>query len=104
MKKEFHYSESVDLGNGYHTQGIIYNGKDVGYLISKEKNILAPIEESYIIPDVEKGLSEPTNGLLEGKKGWIEFKVFVDDYDAALKYVEENFEQITYLFEVGDYD
>ena len=104
MKKEFHYSESVDLGNGRHRQDIIYNGKEVGYLVSKEKNILAPIEESYIIPDVEKGLSEPTSGLLEGKKGWIEFKVFVDDYDTALKYVEENFEQITYLFEVGDYD
>jgi hypothetical protein len=104
MKKEFRYSESVDLGRGRHRQDIIYNGKEVGYLISKEKNILTPIEESYIIPDVEKGLSEPTSGLVEGKKGWIEFKVFVDDYDAALKYVEENFEQIAYLFEVGDYD
>jgi hypothetical protein len=104
MKKEFHYSESVDLGKGYHRQEIIYNGKEVGYLVSREKNWLAPITESYVIPDVEEGLSEPTSGLLEGKKGWIEFKVFVDDYDAALKYVEENFEQIVYLLEVGDYD
>jgi hypothetical protein len=42
--------------------------------------------------------------LLEGKKGWIDFKVFENDYDAAFKYVESNFEQVSYLFEVGDYD
>lgn len=101
---EFEYSESEDLGKGKHRQIIIYKGKEVGYLISKEKNILAPIEESYVIPDVEKGLSEPTDALLEGKKGWIEFKVFIDNYNAAFAYVKQNFEQVAYLFEVGDYD
>ena len=79
---EFEYSESVDLGKGKHRQVIIYKDKEVGYLVSKEKNLLAPIEESYVIPDVEVGLSEPTESMLEGKKGWIDFKVFVDDYDA----------------------
>lgn len=101
---EFEYSESVDLGKGKHRQVIIYQDKEVGYLISKEKNWLAPIEESYVIPDVEVGLSEPTESMLEGKKGWINFKVFVDDYDAAFVYVKQNFEQVAYLFEVGDYD
>jgi hypothetical protein len=101
---EFEYSESEDLGKGRHRQVILYKGREVGYLVSKEKNWLAPIEESYVIPDVEKGLSEPTDALLEGKKGWIDFKVFVDDYDAAFAYVEQNFEQVAYLFEVGDYD
>ena len=101
---EFEYSESVDLGKGKHRQVIIYKGKEVGYLVSNEKNWLAPIEESYVIPDVEVGLSEPTDSMLEGKKGWIDFKVFVDDYDAAFDYVKKNFEQVTYLFEVGDYD
>lgn len=70
--------------------------------MSKEKNWLAPIEESYVIPDVEVGLSEPTE-LLKGKR-LIDFKVFVDDYDAAFAYVKQNFEQVAYLFEVGDYD
>lgn len=101
---EFEYSESVDLGKGKHRQVIIYKSKEVGYLVSKEKNWLAPIEESYVIPDVEVGLSEPTESMLEGKKGWIDFKVFVDDYDAAFAYVKRNFEQVAYLFEVGDYD
>ena len=101
---EFEYSESVDLGKGKHRQVIIYKGKEVGYLVSNEKNWLAPIEESYVIPDVEVGLSEPTDSMLEGKKGWIDFKVFVDDYDAAFDDVKKNFEQVTYLFEVGDYD
>lgn len=101
---EFEYSESVDLGKGKHRQVIIYKDKEVGYLVSKEKNWLAPIEENYVIPDVEVGLSEPTESMLEGKKGWIDFKVFVDDYDAAFAYVKQNFEQVAYLFEVGDYD
>jgi hypothetical protein len=101
---EFEYSESVDLGKGRHRQVIIYKGKEVGYLVSKEKNWLAPIEERYIIPDVEVGLSEPTETMHEGTKGWIDFKVFVDDYDAAFAYVKQNFKQVAYLFEVGDYD
>ena len=101
---EFIYGDSVDLGRGRHRQCITYMGKPVGYLISKEKNFLSPIEESYVIPDVEKGMSEPTDGMLEGKMGWIDFKVFVDDYDAALEYVERNFESVAYLLENGDYD
>jgi len=106
MKKitEFEYTESEDLGKGRHRQVIIFNKKEVGYLVSREKNWLSPIEERYVIPDVEKGLSEPTDGLLEGKKGWIDFKVFIDDYDSAFEYVKKNFENVSYLFEVGDYD
>ena len=101
---EFEYTESVDLGNGRHRQIIIYKEKEVGFLVSKEKNWFAPIEESYVLPDVEIGLLEPTDGMLKGKKGWIEFKVFKDDYEAAFEYVKNNFEQIVYLFEVGDFD
>jgi len=101
---EFEYSESVDLGRGRHQQIIILGGKEIGFLVSKEKNWLAPITESYVIPDVEVGLSEPTSGMLDGKKGWIEFKVFVDNYESAFKYAKDNFEQVAYLFEVGDWD
>ena len=102
--REFEYSESVDLGQGRHQQVIILDGVEIGYLVTKEKNWLAPLVESYVIPDVEVGLSEPTEGMLEGKLGWIDFKVFVDDYDSAFKYACDNFEQIGYLFKVGDYD
>lgn len=103
MKKEFNYSDSVNLGNGRHRQEIIFNSKEIGYLLTIEKNWLAPLEEIYLLPDVEVGMSEPTGGLLEGKKGWIDFKRFTD-YDTALKYANDNFDNIAYLFEFGDYD
>jgi hypothetical protein len=102
--REFEYSESVDLGHGRHQQVILLDGEEIGFLVSKEKNWLAPIEEFYFLPDVEFGLSEPTSGLLEGKLGWIEFKQFKDDYDAAFKYACDNFERIKYLIKYGDYD
>lgn len=101
--KEFVYSESEDLGKGRHRQTIIYKGEEIGFLITIEKNWLAPLEERYILPDVEIGMSEPTSGLLKGKKGWIEFKVF-DDYDTAFDYADKNFKQVSYLFKYGDFD
>lgn len=100
---EFEYSDSEDLGRGKHRQVIIYNGKEIGYLLYIEKNWLAPFEEKYILPDVEYGMSEPTDSMLDGKKGWIEFKVF-DNYKEAFAYARQNFEQLAYLFEYGDYD
>lgn len=99
---EFIYSDSVDLGRGRHRQEIMYKGKAVGYLLSIEKNWFAPIEELYILPDIDYGLQEGEN-LLEGKKGWIDFVRF-DNYDEAFKYVTENFEKLAYLYEFGDYD
>ena len=100
---EFSYGDSEDLGKGKHRQTIIYNGKEIGYLLSIDKNWLAPIEEKYILPDVDYGMDEPTEGMLDGKKGWIDFKVF-DNYDEAFNYASQNFEQLAYLFEYGDYD
>lgn len=101
---EFSYSDSEDLGRGRHRQTIIYKGKEIGYLLSIEKNTLAPIEEKYILPDVEYGM-QPSDGggLLDGKKGWIDFKVF-SNYDEALRYASQNFKELAYLFEYGDYD
>ena len=101
---EFSYSDSEDLGKGRHRQTIIYNGEEIGYLVSIEKNWLAPIEERYILPDIEYGM-QPSDGggLLDGKKGWIDFKVFTD-YDEAFKYASQNFKELAYLFEYGDYD
>lgn len=69
-----------------------------------EKNPLAPIEEKYILPDIEYGMQPSEGGgLLDGKKGWIDFKVF-SNYDEALRYVSQNFKELAYLFEYGDYD
>ena len=101
---EFTYSDSDDLGRGRHRQAIIYKGKEIGYLLSIEKNPLAPIEEKYILPDIEYGM-QPSDGggLLDGKKGWIDFKVF-SEYDEALRYASQNFKELAYLFEYGDYD
>lgn len=100
---EFEYSESEDLGKGRSRQTIMYNGKEIGYLVSIEKNLLSPIEEIYLLPDVDYGMSEPTDSLRDGAKGWIDFKRFTD-YDEALAYASQNFEQLAYLFEYGDYD
>jgi hypothetical protein len=103
-ENEFSYSDSEDLGKGRHRQTIIYNGKEIGYLLYVEKNWLAPVEENYILPDIEYGM-QPGNGggLLDGKKGWIDFKVF-KNYDEAFRYASQNFEELAYLFEYGDYD
>lgn len=101
---EFSYSDSEDLGRGRHRQTIIYKGKEIGYLLSIEKNPLAPIEEKYILPDIEYGMQPSEGGgLLDGKKGWIDFKVF-GNYDEAFRYASQNFKELAYLFEYGDYD
>lgn len=99
---EFSYSDSQDLGKGRHRQTIIYNGKEIGYLVSIEKNWLSPIEERYILPDIEYGLQAGEH-MRGGAKGWIDFKVFTD-YDEAFRYASQNFEELAYLFEYGDYD
>ena len=90
---EFSYSDSMDLGSGKHRQTIIYNGKEIGYLFLKEKNQFAPIEELYLLPDIEYGLQD----------GWIDFKRFTD-YNEAFEYASQNFEELAYLFENGDAD
>ena len=101
---EFSYSDSVDLGKGRHRQIILYKGKEIGYLVSIEKNWFAPIEERYLLPDVEYGLQDTdSSSLLDGKKGWIEFKLFTS-YEDAFDYATQNLEELEYLFEIGDYD
>ena len=121
---EFEYGDSKDLGRGRHRQTIIYNGKEVGFLLTIEKNWLAPLEEKYLIPDIEYGMDIPQDnpennymnvknpfesdlqpvgrsGLIGGKRGWIDYKVFTD-YDEAFQYVKANFDLVAYLFEYGD--
>lgn len=101
---EFSYGDSQDLGKGKHRQPIIYRGKEIGYLVSVDKNWLAPIEENYLLPDVEYGMQPSEGGgLLDGKKGWIAFKGFTT-YDEAFRYASQNFDELVYLFEYGDYD
>lgn len=102
--EEFSFDDSIDTGRGRHRQTIIYRGKEIGYLVSIEKNWLSPIEEIYLLPDVEYGMQPNEGGnLLDGKKGWIDFKRF-KDYDEAFEYASQNFDKIVYLFEYGDYD
>lgn len=126
---EFTFGDSKDLGRGRHRQDIIYRGKPIGYLLNIEKNWLSPIEEKYILPDVDYGMDIPQDEIidgqnyvniknpmkdtttmpgknsttLEGKRGWIDFKVF-DNYDEAFRYASQNFDELVYLFEYGDYD
>lgn len=99
---EFTYSDSYDSGKGRHRQTIIYKGKEIGYLVTIEKNWFAPLEELYLLPDVEYGL-QPGEYMRGGAKGWIDFKRF-KDYDEAFAYASQNFEEVAYLFENGDYD
>lgn len=101
---EFSFDDSQDLGKGRHRQTIIYRGKEIGYLLYIDKNWLAPVEEIYLLPDVEYGMQPSEGGgLLDGKKGWIDFKRF-KNYDEAFRYASQNFEELVYLFEYGDYD
>lgn len=101
---EFGFDDSQDLGKGRHRQTIIYRGKEIGYLLYIDKNWLAPVEEIYLLPDIEYGMQPSEGGgLLDGKKGWIDFKRF-KNYDEAFRYASQNFEELVYLFEYGDYD
>ena len=100
---EFEYGDSVETKPNTYRQVIIYKGKEIGFLFYKEKNWLAPIEETYLLPDIEYGMSEPTLHLSKGKKGWIDFKRF-NEYESAFAYAKQNFEELAYLFEYGDYD
>ena len=101
---EFWYGDSEDLGFGRHRQEIIYKGKGVGYFLYIHKNMYDVPMEKYIIPDIEYGIVEGNSkALIEGKNGWIEFKVF-DDYEAAFHYVSQNLERIAYLWKYGDFD
>lgn len=100
---EFTYSDSDDLGNGRHRQTIIYRGKEIGYLVTIEKNLLAPLEEIYLLPYIDYGMQPGGEALRGGAKGWIDFKRFTN-YDEAFVYVSQNFEEIVYLFENGDFD
>lgn len=100
---EFEYGETEDLGQGRHRQIIYLNGKEIGFLVTREKNFMVPLEEVYVLPDVDQGMSEPTDSLRDGAEGWIEFKRFTD-YDEALRYATENFDEIAHLFEFGDWD
>ena len=103
--EEFEFYDSVDLGNGRHRQTIKYCGNEIGYLIMKEYNWLVPIEEIYILPDIDYGLEKPIdpNGLLEGKLGWIDFKRF-KTYEDAFEYANQHYDELIYLFKNGDFD
>lgn len=103
MDDEFSFSDSYYLGKGKHRQEVIYRGKEIGYLLSVEKNPFVPIKETYFLPDVDYGMKEGGDSLLDGKKGWIDFKRFDSD-EEALAYAKANFEEIAYLFQYGDYD
>ena len=94
-----------DLGKGRHRQTILYRGKEIGYYLELEKNFLTPIEEVWVLPDVEYGMQgdDGSGTLFDGKKGWIDFKTFRDENE-ALSYIHNNADQLAYLFEYGDYD
>ena len=91
-----------------HRQVISYKGKEIGYLLYQEHggqmSWLCPVDEIWVLPDVDYGMEPGGEGLLDGKKGWIDFKVFKNDSEGAMNYAKQNFEQLAYLFEYGDYD
>lgn len=92
---EFTFSDSKEMKPGLHQQRVFYMNELVGFLSTRERNPLAPLEEYYHIPDVDYGIDN---------NGFIDFKIFKDDDEAALAYTKENFEQIVYLIKNGDWD
>lgn len=92
---EFTFSDTKEIGPGKHQQQVFYNGEFVGFLSTRERNPLAPIEEYYHIPDVDYGIDN---------NGFIDFKIFKDKEEEALSYTRENFNKIVYLIKNGDWD
>lgn len=92
---EFTFSDSKEMKPGLHQQRVFYMNELVGFLSTRERNPLAPLEEYYHIPDVDYGIDN---------NGFIDFKIFKDDDEAALAYTKENFKQIVYLIKNGDWD
>jgi len=93
--EEFTFGDSKEMKPGIHQQQIFYNNELVGFLNTREKNPLAPLEEYYHIPDVDAGIDE---------QGFIDFKIFKDDDESALAYTKANFDQIVYLIKNADWD
>ena len=98
---EFTFDNSTDLGYGKYRQDILYKGKQIGFLYYKVKNWFAPVEELYLLPDIDYGFEQ--GGHHKDTKGWINFKRFTD-YEEALQHASNNFKDIVYLFENGDWD
>jgi len=92
---DFTFGETRLANPGQGIQEIRYRGKPIGFLSSRDRNPLSPVDEYYHIPDVEKGMSDD---------GWIDFKIFKNDYEGALQYVKDNFDEIVYLFKNGKMD
>lgn len=92
---EFTFGDTKEVRPGVHQQRVFYMNEFVGYLSTREKNPLAPLEEYYHIPDVNKGIDG---------QGFIDFKIFKDNDEAALAYTKENFKQIVYLIKNGNWD
>ncbi len=107
---DFTFGPSHMTNRNTHRQVISYKGREIGYLLYIEHggkmSWLLPVDEIWVLPDVDYGMDTPEDrsGLLDGKQGWIDFKRFKNDSDAAIAYVKQNFEKIAYLFEYGDYD
>lgn len=94
MAAELRFSESRQIRLGTYRQAVCYDGFFVGFLYTREKNILTPLEEWFSIPDVDKGLED-------GR--WVVLRHFTD-YNKALQYVQDNFAQIVNIISNGDWD
>lgn len=92
---EFTFSDTKEIKPGLHQQQIFYMGEFVGFLHTRERNPLAPLEEYYHIPDVNYGIDN---------NGFIDFKIFKDDDNGALEYTRRNFDKIVELINKGNWD
>lgn len=94
MSIELKFGESKQIRLGTHRQEVYYNNFFVGFLYTRERNILSQLDEWFCIPDVDKGLED-------GR--WVVLRHFTD-YDEVLRYVQDNFAQIVNIVNNGDWD
>lgn len=90
---DFEYGKERETREFNWIQEITFNGVPVGFLVSRMKNLFVPTEKIYLIPDIEYGIQD----------GFGDFKRFTE-HDEALDYVKDNFNDVSYIFENGDFD
>lgn len=94
MDKEITYGDAFFLAPNRAQQEMMLNGHQVGFLSTYSANFLDDIHETWFVPDVEVGLED-------GK--WIEFRKFRDFCD-MLEYLNNNLNEVAFLYEHGDWD
>lgn len=95
----FTYINDEPIEAGAISSTIMFGNRTVGRCIHDFRG-----NDTYYIPDVDAKLEgEGSESLAKGCLFFAKYKAFVDEGE-AYKYVQDNFSQVAYLMQFGDFD